>query len=93
VGRLALASAAPVIPVAVKGSEHARRGLLVKPVKVAVRCGPPLTFPSVAKPSPALAGAVTDRVWPCVDLQWQWLGGAPPAPATVPEHTPAVRAA
>jgi 1-acyl-sn-glycerol-3-phosphate acyltransferase len=93
VGRLALASAAPVVPVAVKGSEHARRGLLVKPVKVAVRCGRPLTFPRVAEPSPALAGAITDRVWPCVDLQWQWLGGAPPETATIPERSPAARAA
>jgi glycerol-3-phosphate dehydrogenase (NAD(P)+) len=81
VGRLALASAAPVVPVAVKGSERARRGLLIKPVKVSVRCGRPLTFPRVAEPSPALAGAVTERVWPCVDLQWQWLGGTPPATA------------
>ena len=28
--------------------------------------------------SPALAGAVTDRIWPCVMLQWEWLGGLPP---------------
>ena len=25
----------------------------------------------------ALAGAVTDRIWPCVELQWEWLGGLP----------------
>jgi glycerol-3-phosphate dehydrogenase len=25
-----------------------------------------------------LAGAVTDRIWPCVMLQWEWLGGLPP---------------
>ena len=29
------------------------------------------------RPSPALAGAVTDRIWPCVELQWEWLGGLP----------------
>ena len=28
--------------------------------------------------SPTLAGAVTDRIWPCVMLQWEWLGGLPP---------------
>ena len=30
------------------------------------------------EPSKALAGAVTDRIWPCVMLQWEWLGGLPP---------------
>src|SRR3954453_8860826 len=78
VGRLALASGAPVIPVAVKGSDRARRGWFIRPVRVAVRCGRPLTFPRVREPSPALAGAVTERIWPCVQLQWEWLGGLPP---------------
>ena len=77
VGRLVLASGAPVVPVAVKGTEHARRGWLIRPVKVAVRCGRPLTYPRVREPSPALAGAVTERIWPCVQLQWEWLGGEP----------------
>ena len=26
--------------------------------------------------SPARAAAVTERVWACVSLQWDWLGGA-----------------
>src|SRR4051812_2790482 len=78
VGRLALASGAPVIPVAVKGSDRARRGWFIRPVSVAVRCGRPLTFPHVHEPSLALAGAVTERIWPCVQLQWEWLGGLPP---------------
>jgi hypothetical protein len=42
---------------------------------VRVRCGRPLTFPRVENPSPRLAEEVTARLWPCVDLQWQWLGG------------------
>ena len=29
-------------------------------------------------PSPFLAGEVTERIWPCVGLQWEWLGGLPP---------------
>jgi glycerol-3-phosphate dehydrogenase (NAD(P)+) len=78
VGRLALQSGAPVVPVAVAGSEHARDGCRIKPVKVHVRCGAPLTFPRVADPSPFLAGEVTERIWPCVELQWEWLGGMPP---------------
>ena len=78
VGRLALQSGAPVVPVAITGSERARSGWKIKPVKVHVRCGPPLTFPRVEQPSPFLAGEVTERIWPCVGLQWEWLGGLPP---------------
>jgi 1-acyl-sn-glycerol-3-phosphate acyltransferase len=78
VGRLALQTGAPVVPVAVIGTEAVRRGWRVRPHRVRIRCGRPLTFPHVEAPSRALAGAVTDRVWPCVMLQWEWLGGEPP---------------
>jgi glycerol-3-phosphate dehydrogenase (NAD(P)+) len=78
VGRLALQSAAPVVPIAVTGSERARDRWKVRPVKVHLRFGPPLTFPRVEQPSPFLAGEVTERIWPCVGLQWEWLGGLPP---------------
>jgi glycerol-3-phosphate dehydrogenase (NAD(P)+) len=78
VGRLALQSGKPVVPIAVTGSERARNGWKIKPVKVHMRCGPPLTFPLVEDPSPFLAGEVTERIWPCVQLQWEWLGGLPP---------------
>ncbi|HET8819973.1 MAG TPA: 1-acylglycerol-3-phosphate O-acyltransferase [Thermoleophilaceae bacterium] len=78
VGRLALQSGKPVVPIAVTGSERARRGWRIKPVKVHIRCGPALTFPRVDDPSPFLAGEVTERIWPCVGLQWEWLGGLPP---------------
>ena len=78
VGRLALESGAPVVPVAVAGSERARRGIRIRAVKIKVRCGRPLTFSRVDQPSPHLAGEVTARIWPCVELQWEWLGGLPP---------------
>jgi 1-acyl-sn-glycerol-3-phosphate acyltransferase len=78
VGRLALESGAPVVPLAVIGTENVRRGWRIRPHKVRIRCGRPLTFPRVEAPSPTLAGAVTDRIWPCVMLQWEWLGGLPP---------------
>ena len=78
VGRIALESGAPVVPIAVSGSEHARRGWRIRPVKVHLRFGAPLTFPRVESPSPFLAGEVTERIWPCVELQWEWLGGLPP---------------
>src|SRR3954449_7217366 len=78
VGRLALETGAPVVPVAVIGTEAVRRGWRIRPHKVRIRAGRPLHFPQVQEPSKALAGAVTDRIWPCVMLQWEWLGGMPP---------------
>ena len=77
VGRLALQTAAPVVPVAVIGSERARSGWKVRPVRVRIRCGRPLTFPRAESPSPKLAAEVAARIWPCVELQWEWLGGLP----------------
>ena len=80
VGRLALETGAPVVPIAIYGSDRARRGWIIRPVQVRVRCGQALTFPRVDAPSPRLAAGVTERLWPCVDLQWRWLGGAVPRP-------------
>ena len=78
VGRLALESGCPVVPVAVHGTEDIRRGWRIRPHKVRIRVGAPLRFPQVQEPSRTLAAAVTDRIWPCVMLQWEWLGGLPP---------------
>jgi glycerol-3-phosphate dehydrogenase (NAD(P)+) len=77
VGRLALETGAPVVPVAVIGTEAIRRGWRIRPHKVRIRAGRPLRFPRVEDPSPNLGRAVTDRIWPCVALQWEWLGGPP----------------
>jgi glycerol-3-phosphate dehydrogenase (NAD(P)+) len=77
VGRLALESGAPVIPLAIFGTEDVRKGLLLRPRKIRVRAGRALRFPQVEPASPVLAQAVVDRVWPCVSLQWEWLGGTP----------------
>src|SRR6266516_4629982 len=78
VGRLALETGAAVLPVAVQGSEQVRRGLRIRPRKVRLRAGQPMTFPRTERPSPALAATVTDRIWPNIELQWEWLGGLPP---------------
>ncbi len=78
VGRLALETGAAVVPVAVVGTADVRRGWRICPRKVRMRAGRPLRFPQVDRPSPALAKGVTDRIWPCVELQWEWLGGTPP---------------
>jgi 1-acyl-sn-glycerol-3-phosphate acyltransferase len=75
IGRLALETGVPVAPVAVFGSEHVRRGWRIRPRKVRVRVGAPVCYPSNDSSSPALASAVTERIWACVSLQWAWLGG------------------
>jgi glycerol-3-phosphate dehydrogenase (NAD(P)+) len=78
VGRLALQTGAPVIPTAVLGTEHVRRGWRIRPRKVKVRLGRAMTFPRAEEPSKALAETVTGRIWPNVQLQWEDLGGLPP---------------
>jgi len=78
VGRLALETGVPVVPVAVIGTEAIRDGWRIRPHKVRLRCGRPLVFPRVQEPSPQLARAVIERVWACVGLQWEWLGGTAP---------------
>jgi 1-acyl-sn-glycerol-3-phosphate acyltransferase len=78
VGRLALETGAPVVPIAIIGTEDIRRGWRIRPRKVRLRAGRQLHFPRIDAASPALAGAVTDRIWPMVMLQWEWLGGLPP---------------
>src|SRR5947209_9022279 len=64
VGRLAPETGAPVVPVAVIGTEAVRRGWRIRPHKVRIRAGRAVRFPTVEQVSPALAGAVTDRIWP-----------------------------
>jgi 1-acyl-sn-glycerol-3-phosphate acyltransferase len=75
VGRLALQTDARVIPVAVIGTENVRRGWRIRPHKVAIRCGRPLGFPIAEHPSRSIALGVSERIWACVSLQWEWLGG------------------
>src|SRR3954467_5531337 len=77
VGRLALETGARVVPVAVPGTEAVRKGWRIRPHKVRIRAGRPLTFPRVDRPSPALPRAVTDRMWPSRELRGGGLGGVP----------------
>ncbi|HKG35859.1 MAG TPA: 1-acyl-sn-glycerol-3-phosphate acyltransferase [Solirubrobacterales bacterium] len=78
VGRLALQTGVPVVPIAVHGTEHVRNGWRIHPRKVKLRAGKPMTFPRSERPSPALAATVTARIWPNIELQWEDLGGLPP---------------
>src|ERR1700689_1600999 len=76
IARLALETGTPVAPVAVIGSNAVRRGWGIRPRKVRLRVGRPLRYPVLESCSPALAAGVTERIWACVSLQWDWLGGA-----------------
>jgi 1-acyl-sn-glycerol-3-phosphate acyltransferase len=87
VGRLALQTGACVVPVAVIGTEDVRRGLRIRPRKVRLRCGAPLMFHSSPSPTPEAAFGVTERVWNCVSLQWEWLGGEPARRRDSPRHS------
>ncbi len=79
VGRLALETGAHVAPIAVIGTDAVRRGWRIRPRKVQLRCGRVTAFPACERPSPALAAAVTERIWACIQLQWEWLGGVRPS--------------
>lgn len=78
VGRLALETGAPVVPVAVFGTENVRRGWKIYPRKITIRAGKPMSFPKTEHPDRELAAAVTSRIWPQVELLWESLGGTPP---------------
>lgn len=84
VGRLALETGAPVVPIATIGTEGVRNGWRIRPRRVRVRFGRPMTFPQTSEVSPSLAAGVTSRIWACVGLQWAWLGGEVPPPLDVP---------
>jgi glycerol-3-phosphate dehydrogenase (NAD(P)+) len=80
VGRLALETGAPIVPVAIIGTEKIRKGWLVRPRRVTIRCGRAVTFPRPLdrEPRHGLAQEIANRVWSCVSLQWEYLGGLPP---------------
>lgn len=78
VGRLALETGAPVVPVAVLGTDRVRRGWRIRPRRVRVRFGRPMSFARVEHALPSLAAGATSRIWACIALQWEWLGGEAP---------------
>jgi glycerol-3-phosphate dehydrogenase (NAD(P)+) len=80
VGRLALETGAPIVPTAIMGTEGIRRGWLICPRRVSVRCGRALTFPRPLdrEPRHGTAQEIANRVWSCISLQWEYLGGRAP---------------
>jgi 1-acyl-sn-glycerol-3-phosphate acyltransferase len=62
IGRLALQSGAPVVPIAIYGSQRVRNWRRLQFPKVTVQYGEPLRFPQVATPTREQQQAVADEV-------------------------------
>jgi 1-acyl-sn-glycerol-3-phosphate acyltransferase len=88
VGRLALETGVPVVPIAVIGTEGIRRGWRIRPHQVRIRAGAPMRFPVMPIASPQVAATATRRIWQRVTLQWEWLGGAVDHDQTTVEIAP-----
>ena len=81
IGRLALETGAPIVPVAIIGTEDIRKGWRIRPRRVTVRCGRALTFPHSARRLRHPAGRLgrsRHASGPASQLQWEWLGGMAP---------------
>jgi 1-acyl-sn-glycerol-3-phosphate acyltransferase len=63
IGRIALESGAPVVPVAIQGSEGVRRWKRFRFPKVTVQFGEPLEFPTEAAPSRERQLEVAERIF------------------------------
>lgn len=87
VGRLALETGATVVPTAVIGTESIRKGWRIRPHKVRIRFGRPLSFGHAeSSVLPSLAAGATARIWACIALQWDWLGGPTPPKTELLTH-------
>jgi 1-acyl-sn-glycerol-3-phosphate acyltransferase len=62
IGRLALQSGAPVVPIAIYGSQRVRNWKRLQFPKVTVRYGEPIQFPQVERPTREQQQAVADEV-------------------------------
>ncbi len=75
-GRLALDSRAPIVPVAIAGTERVRYKWVLLPRKVRASAAKPLGFPQPDGATPRIARTLMDRVWPQVEMQWHVLNGS-----------------
>jgi 1-acyl-sn-glycerol-3-phosphate acyltransferase len=73
IGRIALESGAPVVPVAVHGSEKVRRWKRFRFPKVTVQFGEPLSFPTEQSPSRERQLEVAERIFAPVREMYEGL--------------------
>jgi len=76
IGRIALESGAPVVPVAIQGSERVRRWKRLSFPKVTVRFGEPLSFPTEPAPSRERQQEVAEQIFAPVRAMYQELSGS-----------------
>jgi 1-acyl-sn-glycerol-3-phosphate acyltransferase len=75
IGRIALESGAPIVPVAIHGSEKVRRWKRFRFPKVTVRFGEPLSFPAEKEPSRERQLEVAQRIFAPVRTMYGELSG------------------
>jgi 1-acyl-sn-glycerol-3-phosphate acyltransferase len=73
IGRIALESGAPVVPVAIQGSEKVRRWKRFRFPKVTVQFGEPLEFPTEATPDRERQLEVAERIFTPVREMYEGL--------------------
>jgi 1-acyl-sn-glycerol-3-phosphate acyltransferase len=76
IGRIALESGAPVVPVAIQGSERVRRWKRLSFPKVTVRFGEPLSFPIEQEPSRERQLEVAEQIFAPVRAMYAELRGS-----------------
>ena len=75
IGRIALESGAPVVPVAIQGSEGVRRWKRFRFPKVTVEFGEPIKFPAEEAPSRERQLEVAERIFAPVREMYAGLSG------------------
>ena len=70
VGRLALESGVPVIPVAIHGSQGVRRWKRLQFPKVTIQFGDPISFPVVAEPTKEQQLEAASQIFDCVKAMY-----------------------
>jgi 1-acyl-sn-glycerol-3-phosphate acyltransferase len=78
-GRLALASGAPIVPVAISGTSHLWVGPVPKPRRVDVSFLPAVAPDGAEETRAALEDLIDRRVWPAVQLEYGRLRATPGA--------------
>lgn len=77
VGRLALESGAPLVPVAITGSDHLWAGPLPKPKRIQVTFGPPIPVAAMASNQDEAGKLVEEVLWPEVESEFRRLRARP----------------
>jgi 1-acyl-sn-glycerol-3-phosphate acyltransferase len=76
IGRIALESGAPVVPVAIQGSERVRRWKRLSFPKVTVQFGEPLRFPTEGAPSRERQLEAAEQIFAPVRAMYEKLSGS-----------------